>query len=73
MNGWESRYLTTPSAGWVTDPLSSQTGYTFASQNARPVAVFTPAAVVPVPAALPLFLSGFALVGWIGRRRRRGC
>jgi hypothetical protein len=64
---WESRYLTTPSAGWV---RGANPSYDFAAQNTRPVTVFTPAAV-PVPAALPLMLSGIALVGWMGRRRRQ--
>jgi hypothetical protein len=67
---WENRYLTTPTPGWVT---SSNPSYAFATQNTRPVTVFTPAAAVPVPAALPLFLSGIALVGWVGRRRSQGC
>jgi hypothetical protein len=70
VSSWESRYSTTwtrtsnPSFGYlITDNPN---------QNDRPVTVFTPAAV-PVPAALPLFLSGIALVGWVGRRRSQGC
>jgi len=74
---WESKYLTTPTTGWSRDPTDDGNGngpslyyWNFADQNTRPVAVFTPAAV-PVPAALPLFLSGMALVGWMGQRRRK--
>jgi len=75
---WESKYNTINGpAGWYTDPTDDGTGtgpslyyWNFADQNTRPVAVFTPAAV-PVPAALPLFLSGIALVGWMGQRRRK--
>ena len=74
---WESKYLTTPTTGWYRDPTDDGNGngpslyyWNFADQNVHPVAVFTPAAV-PVPAALPLFLSGMALVGWMGQRRRK--
>jgi hypothetical protein len=79
---WESKYIA--GTGWYTDPtvdFDVSTGaasgpslyyWPFAEQNVRPVAVFTPAAV-PVPAALPLFLSGIALVGWLGHRRRQDC
>jgi hypothetical protein len=28
--------------------------------------------IVPVPAALPLFGSGLAVLGWLGMRKRRG-
>jgi len=70
---WESRFLAATTNIWFRDPSSSgNLYYNFAEQNTRPVAVFTPAAV-PVPAALSLFLSGMALVGWVGRRRRQGC
>lgn len=31
-----------------------------------------PMAVAPIPAALPLFLTGLGLLGFIGRQRRRG-
>lgn len=75
---WESRYVgTTPT--WFRDTtdlgggvIAGNKTYPFATQNLRPVTVFTPSAV-PVPAALPLFLSGMALVGWMGRRHRQGC
>jgi hypothetical protein len=71
---WESRYLGNPNNTWYRDPTTSgNLHYPFAVQNLRPVAVFTPTAVVPVPAALPLLLSGITLVGWVGRRRRQGC
>lgn len=70
---WESRYLGNPDNTWYRDPTNlGNLHYAFDIQNLRPVTVFTPAAV-PVPAALPLFLSGTVLVGWLGRRRRQGC
>jgi hypothetical protein len=77
VGSWESKY--SAATGWSRDPTDDGNGngpslyyWSFAEQNIRPVAVFTPAAV-PIPAALPLFLSGMALVGWLGRRRRQGC
>ena len=67
---------------WYTDPnpdLTSGTStsnpyafyYNATTQNTLPTVYLTPTGTVPVPAALPLFLSGIAFVGWIDRRRRQ--
>jgi len=59
------RYGDPVAGSWA---VFAEGGVPLATLQARPIAVFT--AAVPVPAALSLFLSGLAAVGWIGRRRR---
>ena len=67
VSSYEGRFDSISTNQWINNGFQ---GYVFATQNSRPVAVFTPSAI-PVPAALPLFLSGLALVGWVGRRRQQ--
>jgi hypothetical protein len=78
---WRSRFLTSSiPPEWYTNPAYTVDGsggysgvsinfYSYANQDLLPVAVFTP---VPIPAVLPLFLSGIALLGGVGHRRRGG-
>ena len=77
---------TGPANSWYTNPdtgLDTTNPYKFSypetaespliGQNDLPTVYLTATGTVPVPASLPLLLSGIGFMGWLARRRRPGC